>query len=178
VNFGEHDKSSGQHSLTSLCQRSLTVSLAKGWLRLCANLVKGFIRVYWRGFQGDGWPRFDQRSVSLTRLDRSLALMTVIKNLGRHNPIASRAAAALQPAAPPPLRETGSASSPYTVDRTARASPRRLRRWARPRTPLDFLLRFCAVVEPLARRSTGAAGHQGHRHHSSLPLSVLSRGRR
>jgi hypothetical protein len=63
-----------------------TVSLAKGRLRLCANLVKGFIRVLWRGFRGDdpSWPRFDRCLTGLTRLIRSLALMTVIKNLGCH----------------------------------------------------------------------------------------------
>jgi hypothetical protein len=54
---------------------------------VCVDLVKGFIGVHWRGFRGDdpGWPRFDQCSASLTRLIRSLALMTVIKNGGRHN---------------------------------------------------------------------------------------------
>jgi hypothetical protein len=29
------------------------VSLTKGPLRVCVGLVKGFIRVYWRGFRGD-----------------------------------------------------------------------------------------------------------------------------
>jgi hypothetical protein len=28
------------------------VSLAKGPLRLCVGLVKGFVRVHWRGFSG------------------------------------------------------------------------------------------------------------------------------
>jgi hypothetical protein len=29
----------------------LTVSLTKGPLRVCVGLVKGFIRVHWRGFR-------------------------------------------------------------------------------------------------------------------------------
>jgi hypothetical protein len=67
------------------------VSLAKGWLRVCVDLVKGSNRVHWRGFWGDGpgWPRFDRCLTGLTRLIRSLALMTVIKNLGRHTPCAA-----------------------------------------------------------------------------------------
>jgi hypothetical protein len=87
VKFGERGKSSGRHSLTSMFKRGSTVSLTKGWLRVRTNLVKGFIRVHWRGFRGDdpGWPRFDQCSAGLTRLIRSLALMMLIKNLGRHN---------------------------------------------------------------------------------------------
>jgi hypothetical protein len=86
VNFGECGKSSGWHSLTSTVKSVLTVSLAKGWLRVCVDLVKGFIGVHWRGFRGDGpgWPRFDRCLTGLTRQIRSLALMTVIKNLGRH----------------------------------------------------------------------------------------------
>jgi hypothetical protein len=46
--------------------------------------------VHWgslTGFSGDdpGLPRFDRGLTGLTRLIRSLALMTVIKNLGRHS---------------------------------------------------------------------------------------------
>jgi hypothetical protein len=52
VKFGERGKSSGRHSPTSLCKRGLTVSLAKGPLRVCVDLVKGFIRIHWRGFFG------------------------------------------------------------------------------------------------------------------------------
>jgi hypothetical protein len=50
-------------------------------------LVKGFNRFHWRGFRGDdpGLPRFDRCLTDLTRLIRSLALMAVIKNLGRHS---------------------------------------------------------------------------------------------
>jgi hypothetical protein len=61
--------------------------VAKGWLLLCANLVKGFIRVLWRSFRGDdlGWPRFDRCLTGLTWLIGSLVLMTVIKNLGHHS---------------------------------------------------------------------------------------------
>jgi hypothetical protein len=61
VNFGERGKSSGRPSLTSTVKPVLTVSLAKGRLRVCANLAKGFIRVHWRDFRGDdpGCPRFD-----------------------------------------------------------------------------------------------------------------------
>jgi hypothetical protein len=86
VNFGECGKSSGRHSLTSTVKRGLTVSLTKGSPQMCVDLVKGFIGVHWRGFRGDdpGWPRFDRCLAGLTRLIRSLALMTVIKNLGRH----------------------------------------------------------------------------------------------
>jgi hypothetical protein len=86
VKCGERGKSSGRHSLTSTVKPGLTVSLAKGPLRVWVDLVKGFIRVHWRGFRGDdpGWPRFDRCSAGLTRLTRSLALMTVINNLGRH----------------------------------------------------------------------------------------------
>jgi hypothetical protein len=86
VNFGEHGKSSGRHSLTSTVKPVLAVSLVKGWLRVFVDLVKGSNRVHWRGFRGDGpgWPRFDRCLTGLTRLIRSLALMTVIKNLGRH----------------------------------------------------------------------------------------------
>jgi hypothetical protein len=59
VNFGERDKSSGRHSLTSTVKQVLTVSLAKGPLRVCVGLVKGFMRVHWRGIRGDdlGLPR-------------------------------------------------------------------------------------------------------------------------
>jgi hypothetical protein len=53
VNFGERGKSSGRHSLTSTVKPVLTVSLAKGPLRVCVVLVKGFMRVHWRGFLGD-----------------------------------------------------------------------------------------------------------------------------
>jgi hypothetical protein len=62
VKFGERGKSSGRHSLTSTVKPVLTVSLTKGRLRVCANLVEGFIRVHWRGFWGDGpgSPRFDR----------------------------------------------------------------------------------------------------------------------
>jgi hypothetical protein len=71
----------------------LTVSWTKGRLRVCANLVKGFIRVHWWGFRGDdpGWPWFDRCLTGLTRLIRSLTLMTVIKNLGRHRKCATSA---------------------------------------------------------------------------------------
>jgi hypothetical protein len=50
-------------------------------------LVKGFIRVHSRGFRGDdpGCPRFDRCLTGLIRLIRSLALMTIIKNLRRHS---------------------------------------------------------------------------------------------
>jgi hypothetical protein len=87
VNFGERSKSSRQHSLTSTVKPVLTGSLTKGWPRMCVNLVKGSNRVHWRGFRGDdpGWPRFDRFSVGVTRLIRSLAIMTTIKKLGRHN---------------------------------------------------------------------------------------------
>jgi hypothetical protein len=37
--------------MTSTVKPVLTVPLVKGRLRVCANLVKGFIRVRWRGFQ-------------------------------------------------------------------------------------------------------------------------------
>jgi hypothetical protein len=60
----------------------LTVSLTKGRLRVCVGLVKGFIRVHWRGFRV--MTQVDLGLTGLTRLIRSLALMTVIKNLGRH----------------------------------------------------------------------------------------------
>jgi hypothetical protein len=75
------------NSLTSTVKPVLTVSLTKGPLRVCVGLVKGFIRVHWRGFPGDdpGGPRFDRGLTGLTRLIRSLALMTVIRNLRRHN---------------------------------------------------------------------------------------------
>jgi hypothetical protein len=43
VNFGERGKSSGRHSLTSTVKPVLTGSLAKGPLRVCVDLVKGFI---------------------------------------------------------------------------------------------------------------------------------------
>jgi hypothetical protein len=87
VNFGERGKSSGRRSLTSTVKPVLTGPLAKGWLRVCVDLVKGSIGVHWRGFRGDdpGWPRFDRCLTGLTWLIRSLALMTVIKNLGRHS---------------------------------------------------------------------------------------------
>jgi hypothetical protein len=90
VNFGERGKSSGRHSLTSTVTPVLSVSLTKGPLRVCVGLVKGFIRVHWRGFRGDdpGSPRFDRCLTGLTRQIRSLALMTVIKNLGRHSLVA------------------------------------------------------------------------------------------
>jgi hypothetical protein len=86
VKFGERGKSSGRHSLTSTVKRGLTVSLTKGWLRVCVGLVKGFIGGSLAGFSGDdpGWPRFDRGLTGLTRLIRSLALTTVIKKLGRH----------------------------------------------------------------------------------------------
>jgi hypothetical protein len=92
VNFGERGKSSGRHSLTSTVKPILTVSLATGPLRVCVGLVKGLIRVHWQGFRGGdpGWPRFDRCLTGLTRLIRSLALMTVIKNLGRHTPELNR----------------------------------------------------------------------------------------
>jgi hypothetical protein len=85
VKFGERGKSSGRHSRTSTVKLVLTVPLTKGPLRVCVDLVKGPNRVYWRGFRGDdpGCPRFDRCSASLTRLIRSLVLMTLIKNLGR-----------------------------------------------------------------------------------------------
>jgi hypothetical protein len=51
VNFGERGKSSGRHSLTLTVKPVLTVSLAKGPLRMCVGLVKRFIRVHWRGFR-------------------------------------------------------------------------------------------------------------------------------
>jgi hypothetical protein len=54
VNFGERGKSSERHSLTSTVKPVLTVSLAKGPLQVSVDLVKGFIRVHWRGFRGDG----------------------------------------------------------------------------------------------------------------------------
>jgi hypothetical protein len=62
----------------------LTVSLTKGWPRVCVDLVKGFNRVHWRGFRGDdpGWSRFDQCSAGLARLIRLLVLMTLIKSWG------------------------------------------------------------------------------------------------
>jgi hypothetical protein len=43
-------------------------------------------------FLGDdpGQPRFDRGLTGLTRLIRSLVLMTVIKNLGRHRSVDSR----------------------------------------------------------------------------------------
>jgi hypothetical protein len=64
VNFGERGKSSGRHSLTSMVKPVSTVSLAKGPLRVCVGLVKGFMRVHWQGFRGDdlgltGVDRFD-----------------------------------------------------------------------------------------------------------------------
>jgi hypothetical protein len=83
VNFGERGKSSGRHSLTSTVKRGLTVSLTKGPLRACVGLVKGFIRVQWRDFRV--MTHVDLGLNGLTRLIRSLALMTVIKNLGRHS---------------------------------------------------------------------------------------------
>jgi hypothetical protein len=83
VNFGERGKSSGRHSLTSTVKPVLTVSLTKGPLRVCVGLVKGFIRVRWRGFRV--MTHVDLGLTGLTRLIRSLALMTVIKNLGRHS---------------------------------------------------------------------------------------------
>jgi hypothetical protein len=71
-----------------MIKRGLTVPLTKGWPRVCVGLVKGFNRVHRQGFRGDdpGWPRFDRCSAGLTRLIRSLALIILIKNLGRHNP--------------------------------------------------------------------------------------------
>jgi hypothetical protein len=69
-----------------MVKRVLTVYLTKGPLRVCVGLVKGFIGAHWRGLSGDdpGSPRFDRGLTSLTRLIRSLALMTILKNLGRH----------------------------------------------------------------------------------------------
>jgi hypothetical protein len=49
---------------------------------VCVGLVKGFIGVRWRGFRV--MTLVDLGLTGLTRLIRSLALMTVIKNLGRH----------------------------------------------------------------------------------------------
>jgi hypothetical protein len=83
VNFGERGKSSGRHSPTSTVKQVLTVSLAKGPLRMCVDLVKGFIGVRWRGFRV--MTQVDLGLTGLTRPIRSLVLMTVIKNLGRHN---------------------------------------------------------------------------------------------
>jgi hypothetical protein len=48
MNFGEPGKSSGRHSLTSMVQPVLTVSLAKGPLWVCVGLVKGSL-----GFIGE-----------------------------------------------------------------------------------------------------------------------------
>jgi hypothetical protein len=45
VKFGERGKSSGRHSLTSVLERGLTVSLAKGRPQGFVDLVKGSIRV-------------------------------------------------------------------------------------------------------------------------------------
>jgi hypothetical protein len=53
VNFGERGKSFRRHSLTSTAKPVLTVSLTKGPLRVCVDLVKVFIRVHWQGFRGD-----------------------------------------------------------------------------------------------------------------------------
>jgi hypothetical protein len=122
VNFGERGKSSGRHSLTSNLKRGLTMSLTKGWPRVCVDLVKGPNRVHWRGFRGDvpGWSRFDRCSTGLTRLIRSLALMTLIKNLGRHTrlPILPHGGSSDLPAAP----HVGGGCSPPNP------SPRRRRR--------------------------------------------------
>jgi hypothetical protein len=60
--------------------------LTKLWPRVGVDLIKRVISDCWRGFRGDdpGWARFDQCQQCLTWLIRSLALMMLIKNLGRH----------------------------------------------------------------------------------------------
>jgi hypothetical protein len=61
MNFGEHGKSSGRHSPTSLCKRGLTVSLTKGPLRVCVDLVKGSL-----GFIGEVFEVVTQVDLGLT----------------------------------------------------------------------------------------------------------------
>jgi hypothetical protein len=61
VNFGERGKSSGRHSLTSKVKPVLTVSLTKGRLRVCANLVKGSL-----GFIGEVFVVMTQVDLGLT----------------------------------------------------------------------------------------------------------------
>jgi hypothetical protein len=61
VKFGEHGKSSGRHSLTSTVKPVLTVSLAKGPLRVCVDLVKGSL-----GFIGEVFGVMTQVDLGLT----------------------------------------------------------------------------------------------------------------
>jgi hypothetical protein len=63
------------------------VPLTKLWPRVGVDLIRKVISDCWLGFRGDdpGWPRFDQCQRCLTQLIRSLALVMLIKNLGRHS---------------------------------------------------------------------------------------------
>jgi hypothetical protein len=65
--------------------------LTKGWPQVGVDSIKRVIRACWLSFRGDDpcWPWFDQSWQCLTRLIRSLALMMLIKNLGRHIPLVS-----------------------------------------------------------------------------------------
>jgi hypothetical protein len=67
--------------------RGLTGFLTKGWPQVGFDLIKRIIRDCWLGFRGDdpGGPRFDPCQQCLTWLIRPLALMMLIKNLGRHS---------------------------------------------------------------------------------------------
>jgi hypothetical protein len=65
VNFGERGKSSGRHSLTSTVKPVLTASLTKGPLRVCVELVKGFI-----GFIGEVFEVMAQVDLGLTAVGR------------------------------------------------------------------------------------------------------------
>jgi hypothetical protein len=94
-------------------------STAGWWLISQANraLVKGFIRVHWRGFRGDdlGSPRFDRCSAGLTQLIRSLASMTLIKNLGRHTDHAAQRRTVAGMAAPREFAEQCGGMIPMCV---------------------------------------------------------------
>jgi hypothetical protein len=61
----------------------LTMHLIKVWPKVRVDLIKMIISGCWLGFRGHdpGWPRFDE-SMCLTR---TLALMMLLKNLGRHS---------------------------------------------------------------------------------------------
>jgi hypothetical protein len=91
VNCWERGKSSGRHSLTSTVKRGFDRVFDQGLTTGVYRLGQGFHRGSLARFSGDdpGWPRFDRGLTGLTRLIRSLALMTVIKNLGRHRSAAS-----------------------------------------------------------------------------------------
>jgi hypothetical protein len=78
------------------------------------------------------------------------------------------------PSAPPPRLKTNRRRRPPIP-----AGPVVLRpRWAHHPIPNELLFRFCALIEPLARRSTGAVACPEPPPPLGRPLFVLSRGRR